>query len=42
LSSIRVAGWSTTVIQPATRIVLKLNRTKSPKHSETRRKRPMW
>jgi hypothetical protein len=43
LSSIRVEGWSTTaVLQSATRILLKPNRTKSPTHSETRTKRPMW
>ena len=36
LGSIRV------VLQPATRILLKPNRTKSPTHSETRTKRPMW
>ena len=36
LSSIRV------VLQPATRILLKPKRTKSPTHSETRTKRPMW
>ena len=38
LSSIRAEAQ----LQPATRILLKPNRTKSPKHSETRTKRPMW
>ena len=43
LSSIRVAGLSTRVVlKPATRILLKPNSTKSPTHSETRTKRPMW
>ena len=32
---------STTVLQPATRAVLKLSRTKSPTHNELRTKRPM-
>ena len=36
LSSVRV------VLQPATRALLKPNRTKSPTHSERRTKRPMW
>jgi len=30
------------VLQPATQILLKPNRTKSPTHSDTRTKRPMW
>jgi len=30
------------VFQPATRILLKPSRTKSPTHSETRTKRPTW
>ena len=43
LSSIRVAGCSTTtMLQPATRILPKLSRTKSPTHNELETKRPMW
>ena len=30
------------LLKPATRILLKPNRTKSPTHSETRTKRPVW
>jgi len=42
IRSLRLCCWSTTVLQPATLILLKPNRTKSPTHSETRTKRPMW
>jgi len=30
------------LLQPATRTLLKPNRTKSPTHNELRTKRPMW
>jgi len=39
LNTIRIAGWK---LQPATRIPLKANRTKSPTRIEPRTKRPMW
>jgi len=45
--SLRLCCWITTMVvlflfQPATRTLLKTNRTKSPTHSETRTERPLW
>ena len=39
---VRFAGWSTVVLQPAIRALLKTSRTKSPTHNELRTRQPMW